>query len=199
MPVSEGVVYCLVNSAKSSVVKIGKTVNPDRRLREHNAASNVIGKWRYAWTIAVPLAGLEAAERDALVALGAWKVRFKHEQFRISAQEARRHVALALHPYDEWGRVEKARECAREEQARADGGRRWRRQGGTGNTRSSCHAEFVRLNRTLANDLQQRFPDLCRRWGIVAALALAAAAFFVFGVVQALLVFLVVQLASKGA
>lgn len=61
--------------------------------------------------------------------------------------------------------------------------------------KESWHAEFVRLNRTLANDLEEWFPDLCRRWGIVAALVLAAAAFFVFGVVQALLVFLVVQLA----
>ncbi len=99
-----GYIYVLGNSASSSICKVGRTNNLQRRLNEQNSASNSIGTWKIHWWLEVPDAVM--AERMALDSLRPWKVTGKREQFRIGPKRAAKEVAVALQEWSSWGKDE---------------------------------------------------------------------------------------------
>tara|TARA_R110002096_G_C14532505_1_gene717833 strand:- start:536 stop:1333 length:798 start_codon:yes stop_codon:yes gene_type:complete len=103
----KGTIYILVNSADVNAVKVGRTNNLRRRLKEHNSASNVIGNWKVYWKIEVP--DTQRAEALALASLSAWKTHGRREQFQCGAKKAKEAISIALAEWSQWGQEEKAR------------------------------------------------------------------------------------------
>ncbi len=102
-------IYILTNHADPGVVKVGRTTDCARRLREHNAQSSTVGEWIQRWSAEVPEDKVKQAERDALNALSRWGVPGRREQFKVGLETAKREVAAALHEWCEEGRKEKER------------------------------------------------------------------------------------------
>lgn len=106
-----GFIYILSNSIAERKIKVGRTNNLERRLREHNSASVVIGRWEIFWSLEVP--DTAKAESLALSALKRWSVKGRREQFECDAQTAVAEVSVALAEWSGWGKQEKARREAR--------------------------------------------------------------------------------------
>ena len=49
-----GYIYILTNTAVPNAIKVGKTIDLPRRLKEHNRGSNVIGTWKTALSMEMP-------------------------------------------------------------------------------------------------------------------------------------------------
>lgn len=81
-----GFVYILSNSLALGFVKAGRSNNVERRIAEHNAASNSVGEWELFWSF--PVDNAVDAERQLLAALSPFKIRGKREQFGITAEDA---------------------------------------------------------------------------------------------------------------
>lgn len=82
----QGHVYILSNSIAPDVIKVGRTKNLDRRLQEHNNASNSVGEWELFWSY--PVEKARDAERTLLSALEKFRVPGKREQFAITGEGA---------------------------------------------------------------------------------------------------------------
>ena len=104
---NQGFIYILTNSIDIKAVKVGRTNDLRRRLKEHNNASNVVGVWSIHWSIEVP--DMKRAESLALKSLSRWKVPERREQFRCSPTKAKEEVSVALAEWSSWGREEKVR------------------------------------------------------------------------------------------
>lgn len=97
----------MTNSIAPGYIKVGRTNNLNRRLRDHNNASNVVGEWSYEWTCEVPNA--EKAERMALDSLSQYKVSGKSEQFKVDLEIAKKTVSKTLWKWNKWGERERER------------------------------------------------------------------------------------------
>jgi T5orf172 domain len=104
---SSGIIYILTNSSEANTIKVGRTNNLPRRIKEHNSPSNVIGKWEEHWSIEVP--DTKRAEAIALKSLSKWKVPERREQFRLKPKMAVEKISIGLAEWSDWGRKEKTR------------------------------------------------------------------------------------------
>lgn len=80
-------------------MKVGRTNDLDRRLAQHNRASNSIGVWSYHdhW----PVRDARAAEGAALSSLRNHRVGKKRELFALKPHKARPKVRRAIDPWIE--------------------------------------------------------------------------------------------------
>lgn len=112
-----GYVYIITNSADSSVVKVGRTNNLKRRLKEHNSYSSVVGQWGYVWKLKVP--DMEGAERRLHKVLLRWKAPGRREQFKMSIKAAIEAAEIELSEFSTYGAELKAKR-AEETRKRAE-------------------------------------------------------------------------------
>ena len=84
-------------------MKVGRTNDLDRRLAQHNRASNSIGVWSYHdhW----PVRDARAAEGAALSSLRKYRVGKKRELFALRPSRARPRVRRAIDPWIEGRRA----------------------------------------------------------------------------------------------
>ena len=87
----------MVNTRAPDRVKVGRTTDLDRRIAQHNRASNSVGRWTYHdhWEVR----DARAAEGAALAALRARRVGTKRELFAVRPSSARRTVRRAIEPW----------------------------------------------------------------------------------------------------
>lgn len=92
-------------------MKVGRTNDLDRRLAQHNRASNSIGVWSYHdhW----PVRDARAAEGAALSSLVRHRVGAKRELFAMKPTKARRLVRRAIGPWIEGRRGDTRRTALR--------------------------------------------------------------------------------------
>ena len=109
-----GLVYILSNSIAERTIKVGRTNDLKRRLKEHNGTSAVIGHWEAHWFLEVP--DTVKAENLALNALKRWSVKGRREQFNCDPKKAVEEVSVALAEWSEWGKQEAARRKASREE-----------------------------------------------------------------------------------
>ena len=83
---ANGFLYVLTNTAHGGFVKVGRTNDLERRLREHNNVSASVGIWEIAYSVVVFDA--IADERDFLDALESYRVEGKRELFACEKETA---------------------------------------------------------------------------------------------------------------
>lgn len=82
----DGYVYIARNDIEPDCVMVGRTINLERRLKEHNNASSTVGTWSYVWHEKVD--DCKQDEQLLLRAMRRRSVNGRREQFRIGVEEA---------------------------------------------------------------------------------------------------------------